>query len=190
MKHRLFYIADNLDVVDRVTEILTQKGIKKWNFHVFSKDNVGVYKHHLHSANVLQTRDFWRQGERGAIIGFLHGIAAALFIIGVMGFFRNYMLVASIVIIAMVTMHGAWIGGMAGIGKENYKIQRFHDDIESGRILLLIDLADSDRKSVQQALEALPLQACGADRAITLPFDAAQEGKSTGKLGPDEVRWI
>ncbi len=190
MKRRLFYIADSLDIVDRVTEILRRKGVKKWNFHVLSKDNAGIYRHHLHSANVLQTRDFWRQGERGAIIGFLLGIAAALFIIGVLGFFRDYMLVASVVIIALVTMHGAWIGGIAGIGKENYKIKRFHNDIESGRILLIIDLADSDLPSIQQALEALPVQACGTDRALTLPFDTAPESSSNTRLKPDEVKWI
>jgi hypothetical protein len=175
MKHRYFYLADNLDVVDRVKDILNRKGVKKWNFHVLSKDGAGVYKHHLHSANVLQTTDLWRHGERGAIIGFLLGVASALFIIGVMGFFRNYMLIASIVIIGMVTLHGAWIGGMAGVGKENYRIRRFHNDIESGRILLIIDINEADRRAIDNELEALPIRSCGGDRVLVMPFDAVQK---------------
>lgn len=175
MKRRFFYLADDLDIAERVKEILNRKGVKKWNFHVLSKDGVGVYKHHLHSANVLQTTDLWRQGERGAIIGFLLGIAAALFIIGALGFFRNYMLVAAVVIVGMVTLHGAWIGGMAGVGKENHKIQRFHNDIENGRILLIIDITDADRQAIERELEALRITPCGGDRVLVMPFDTAQK---------------
>lgn len=176
MKQRLFYIADNLDVADRVRDIVSRKGLKKWNFHVLSKDDAGVFKHHLHSANVLQTRDLWRQGERGALIGFLLGVAAALFIIGVLGFFREYTVAASVVIVMLVTMHGAWVGGMAGMGIENYKIQRFHGEVENGRVLLILDLSESDRKAVQSEIEALPIRLCGENSTLTLPFDAPQKG--------------
>lgn len=174
MKSRLFYFAENLDVADRVREILDRIGLKKWNFHVLCKDDAGIFKHQLHSANVLQTRDLWRQGERGAVIGFFFGLAAALLIIGVLGFFRDHYLIASAVIILTVTMHGAWIGGIVGMSSENYQIRRFHKDIENGRILLILDVSDNDRKSIQPMLEALPLQACGKERIVTLPFDSVK----------------
>lgn len=170
MKRRLYYLADNFNTVDRVAQVLQRQGLSQWNFHVVSKDDVGLYKHQLHSATPLHTRDVWRQGEWGGLIGFVMGIIVTAVIIGGLGFFRNHIVEASIVIIALVAMHGAWIGAMTGLGNENYKIKRFHDDIESGRILVMIDVAAKERGRIRQALEQLPLQARGDDSILALPF--------------------
>jgi len=171
MKRRLYYLADHLDTADRVAAILARQGLSEWRLHVLSRDEAGVYKHHLHDASPLLTRDIWRQGGRGALLGFVMGIIATALIIGVFGFFRNHIAVASIVIIGLVTMHGAWIGGLTGINHENYKIRRFHDDIERGRVLLMLDLATAERDRVQRELRQLPLQACGDDDIVVLPFE-------------------
>lgn len=171
MKRRLYYIADNLDTVDRAADLLQRQGIKGWNFHVLSKDEAGLYRHHLHSATPLLTRDVWRLGERGALIGLVLGIGLSLLVVGAFGFFQNRFLIAALVITVLGTLHGAWVGGMAGLANENFKIKRFHNDIETGRFLLMIDVSGSARQSIAQALENLPLQSRGEDRVAVLPFD-------------------
>ena len=35
---------------------------------------------------------------------------------------------------------GAWVSGMIGISAENSQIQEFHDAIEAGQLLLMIDI--------------------------------------------------
>lgn len=177
MKRRLYYLANDFDSVDRIAELLHKQGLSDWNFHVFSKDDVGLYKHHLHSATPWHTRDIWRQGERGALIGFVLGAIAASVIVGGLGFFQNHFALATVIILALVTMNGAWIGGLVGIGTENYKIKRFHSDIDSGRILLMIDAAAKERDNIQRLLRSFPLQACGDDSVVALPFTPTGHGQ-------------
>lgn len=174
MKRRLYYIADNLDTVDKVADLLQRQGITGWNFHVISKDAAGLYRHHLHSATPLHTQDVWRFGERGALIGLVLGLLVSLLIIGALGYFENQFFAAAVVITALVTMHGAWAGGMAGLATENHKIKRFHNDIEAGRFLLMIDVKNSARERIQHALEQFPLQAGGDDTVAALPFSLAR----------------
>jgi hypothetical protein len=171
MKRRLYYLADNLDIVDEVARLLQKQGITGWNFHVLSKDEAGLYRHHLHSATPLHTRDVWRFGERGAMIGVVLGFICSLIIIGGMGYFKNNFLLAAFLITALITLHGAWSGGLAGIANENYKIKRFHADIEQGRLLLMIDVSGAKHDRIKQALAHIPLQERGEDSVIALPFN-------------------
>lgn len=170
MKRRLYYIADNLDTVDRAADLLQRQGITGWNFHVLSKDAVGLYRHQLHSATPLHTQDVLRFGERGALIGLVLGIAVSLLVIGGFGFFQNRFLIAALVITVLVTMHGAWAGGLAGLASENHKIKPFHNDIEAGRFLLMIDVGSAARDHIKRALTTLPLDPRGDDSVAVLPF--------------------
>ncbi|HEY3698548.1 MAG TPA: YrzE family protein [Spongiibacteraceae bacterium] len=170
MRRRLYYLADNIEMVDRVANLLHRQGIEGWNFHVLSKDDVGLYKHHLHSATPLHSQDILRAGERGALIGLLAGLVISLIVIGVFGFFQNQFIIAALVITLLVTMHGAWAGGMAGLMNENYKIKRFHGDIEAGRFLLMIDVTNNSREKVKRALDSLPIVPQGDDSIVVLPF--------------------
>lgn len=170
MRRRLYYLADNIETVDRAANLLQRQGIDGWNFHVLSKDDVGLYKHHLHSATPLHSQDVLRSGERGALTGFIAGLIISLIVIGVFGFFQNRFIIAALVITLLVTMHGAWAGGMAGLASENYKIRRFHGDIEAGRFLLMIDVANNSREKVRCALDSLPMAAQGDDSVVVFPF--------------------
>jgi len=41
-------------------------------------------------------------------------------------------------VVFVATMFGAWEGGLIGVATENRKLERFHDDLEAGRFLILI----------------------------------------------------
>lgn len=174
MKRRLYYLADNIDVVDKVAGLLHAQGITGWNFHVLSKDEVGLHRRHLHSATPSQTQEFWRFGERGALIGFVLGVILSALIIGAFGYFQNRYIIATLVITALVTMHGAWAGGLAGMANENFKIKRFHGDIEQGKFLLMIDVAHGQQARIKRALAQFPLDERGDDSVAILPFNFAR----------------
>lgn len=50
-------------------------------------------------------------------------------------------------IVVFLTLFGTWEGGLTGIASENKKVALFHDDLETGKYLLLI-YAKKDAENV------------------------------------------
>ncbi|MFT3931520.1 MAG: hypothetical protein QM709_14610 [Spongiibacteraceae bacterium] len=167
---RLYYLADNLNTADEVAKALHDEGISDWNFHVLSKDEAGLYTHHLHAANPLHQRDLIRTGERGALLGFLAGMAAALFSAVLLELSSVHSVMVFAIAIVLPTLFGAWLGGLVGLSTENHKIARFHDDIEYGRALLMIDVKPAHEMRVRELMQLFSVREGGEDTTLILPF--------------------
>jgi hypothetical protein len=170
MRRRLYYLVNDIDTVDAIAASLHTQGIQRWHFHVLSKDEAGLYKHRLHSATPLHAHNVLRSGEYGALIGLLAGVVVAALVIGVFRYFEQHLAIAFVIITALITLHGAWTGGMAGLTQDNYRIKRFHDDIEAGRYLLMIDVKRSDRARIQRIMQGFQVEPKGEDSTLVLPF--------------------
>jgi hypothetical protein len=167
---RLYYLVDNLNTVEEVATALHREGISDWNFHVLSKDAAGLHTHHLHSATPLHQRDVIRTGERGALLGFGTGLLLAIFSVLLVELPPLQSLIVVAITIGLPTLFGAWAGGLVGLSLENYKIARFHSDIEAGRSLLMIDVDHKHESRVQILLQSFAVQAAGEDSTIVMPF--------------------
>ena len=167
---RLYYLADNLDTVDEIATALHRAGISDWNFHVLSKDDAGLYTHHLHSATPLHRRDVIRTGERGALLGFGAGLLAAIFSALLLELSPVYNMIVFAIAIVLPTLFGAWVGGLVGLSLENHKVTRFHRDIEAGRALLMIDVDRAHHRRIQLMMQAFAVQPGGEDSTFIAPF--------------------
>lgn len=137
---RLYYLTQNIDSADSISSDLHTRGVNDWRFHIISKNESGLYNHHLHSANVFYRTDIIRYGERGAIIGSSIGL-----LIGLWLYFNGYAnLAAAMALVVGFAFFGAWAGGLGGISQENYKLRRFHDDISRGLYLIMVDVRAKD----------------------------------------------
>jgi hypothetical protein len=56
-------------------------------------------------------------------------------------------------IFGFITLFGAWVGGLVGLNKENQKISFYHNDIEAGKYLILIDIK-AEQEDVVKSLMA------------------------------------
>lgn len=174
---RLYYLADTLAAVDAACETIRGDIHSDFKIHVLSRDEAGLYHHHLHSARSWQKRDFVRSGERGALIGLGLGVLTAAIGIGLGTYQGREMYEMIAVILVIFTMFGAWTGGLFGIQTENYKVQPFHNDIEKGRYLMMIDVPRSDAGRVRRIMDYVqPLEYAGSDNSLMLPFGRAQPG--------------
>ena len=147
----LYYLAPTLDSTHQVSDDLHAAGVKDFFVHVVSKDESGLGQHKIHSSNYLETLDIVRDGFIGAALGFLAGLIGAALVRYVEPIGPDLPRVVFVMIVAVVTMFGAWIGGLTGIASENSKLKRFHDDIEAGKYLILVYA----RKAQGAAIEAL-----------------------------------
>ena len=169
---RLYYVARTLEEADTLHAALRDAGIGDTRYHVVSRDDVGIYKHHFHAANPLQTNDVIRQGERGALIGIAAGLLVAAVITGVFNYFRDHLLIAFAVVTVVVALHGMWAGGMAGLAQPNRRLRRFAADIEAGHYLFIVDVDRAHYAALQERMrglsDRLPLR--GEDSPLITPF--------------------
>lgn len=152
---RLYYVADSVDDTQAVTLALRAEGVSNWNLHVLAKDEAGLYTHKIHSANPIHQLDLIHTGARFAALGLVVGllIAGGLYLASANGALN---LPASPWLFGGLGMlgacFGAWEGGLVGLSRENYKIERYHHEIEQGKYLIMVDVSPEQRPLVKELM--------------------------------------
>ena len=172
----LYYLTSSIDSTDRISHDLHDAGVSDWLVHVLSKNEAGLYKRHIHSANYIERLDIVRDGLVGAAIGFGISLLVVLFLLIVEPFGPNMPWVAYLAIIAVLSMFGAWVGGLTGIASENKKMDKFHDDLESGKYLIIIYARKTEEDKVKELMGRLHPESdlAGVDSNFYNPFTTVQ----------------
>ncbi len=177
---RLFYVVDDIETTQAISDVLHDEGIIDWNFHVLARDEAGLVNHRIHAANLYQQLDLLHTGSRfgvvGAAVGLLLGLLGYwLAQTGALGFSFD---VAAVILITLVGgMFGSWQGGMVGMSRENYKVARFHDDIEAGRYLVMVDVHSKNKTQIREvmSLRFPEVEYGGSDSTLINPFASGKK---------------
>lgn len=174
---RLYYLTDSIDSTESISNDLHRLGITDWNLHVLSKDDDGLFRHHIHGANTLQRLDVIHSGEQGALIGIAIGLCAGTALMLGKPFGLELGLIAIAAIVIVFTLFGTWVGGMVGLTHESYKIKRFHNDLEAGRYLIMVDFRKKQEQQVKDLMDKHHQEALfvGQDTSWINPFKMARE---------------
>lgn len=150
---RLYYLTDTLNSVSQISDDLHNNGVTDWHIHVLSKDEAGLYHRHVHSAHMFQQNDVIHSGELGAILGGTISLLTVFVLHNVLPFISEPVPPMILLFVAVVlTLFGAWSGGLVGAMRENYKVAQFHDDIEQGKYLIMVDVLKPQEQKVRQQL--------------------------------------
>lgn len=181
----LYYLAPTLESTQSVSDDLHEVGVKDFFVHVVSRDEAGLRKQHIHSSNYLETLDVVRDGIIGGVLGFVVGVIG----VALLRYFDPFGIeVPSLVyyaIVGVATLFGTWEGGLVGIGSENKKLARFHDDIEAGRFLVLIYALKEQEEAVRKMMrERHPeTEFAAVDRHFINPFSSPGRGSDIDPAG-------
>lgn len=167
---RLYFITDSLDSAEAISNDVHKVGITDWNFHVMSRNEAGLYKRHIHSSNLYHDNNVLRQAERGGLLGALFGAVLVVF-----GNFTGSMelsMWATISMIFFLMFTGSWFGGFIGIQQENYKVTKFHDELDLGKYLVMIDVKPDQLHLVEDMMVEKHAEARhgGVGSTLILPF--------------------
>lgn len=134
----IYYLSPSLKTTQEISDDLHSTGVDDWFLHIISKDEGGLSNQRLHSSNYLETQDVLREAIIGGAVGFFIGALLSLMTLGLEPFGPDLPLVAYAGILFVLASFGVWVGGLAGLARENKKLARFHVDIEAGKYLVLI----------------------------------------------------
>jgi hypothetical protein len=169
---RLYYLTDNIEAAEQLSEHLHKEGITDWNFHVLGKDKANIVKHHLHSTTPLQELDIIRSGERGVITGLIIGALFVAVMVMTSNFGKDVHWLWLAAGVGFFAFFGAWVGGLIGVSTENYKIKKFHNHIKAGQYLLLIDVDVLQKHFVESIVtkQYTSIWKAGEDTTLISPF--------------------
>jgi len=175
----LYFLASTLSTSEEVSNDLQAVGIKDFYVHVVSQDESGLKQRHVHSSNYLETRDIFRDGLIGGAIG----LAVGLLGVGLLVYLRpfgddvNVPTYVYAILATVATLFGAWEGGLTGIANENKKLARFHDEIASGKYLILVYVRKRLEDQVRAMMQAKHPEAAlvGIDSHYINPFFSVQK---------------
>ena len=181
----LYYVAPELESTSKVSEDLHDVGLDDFFVHVIAKDESGLKKRHIHSSNYIETLDFVREGFIGAAIGLFAGVVGCV-LLDALGPFPNIPWYVFVLLCFVATLFGAWEGGLIGVEKENKKLERFHDDIEAGKFLILIYAPKELESTIRHMMTRRHPEAelAGVDSHFVNPFTALRRRRASG----DRVR--
>jgi hypothetical protein len=167
-----YYLSPTLAETESVTDDLHKSGVNDWFIHIISKNEAGLHRRHLHSSNYLETMDFIREGLLGAACGLTIGLLGATLVSVFEPFGTDLPILAYLGVIALFTFFGAWQGGLVGISTENRKLAHFHDEIESGKYLILVYANRDEEEKVHAMMTRLhpDAQFVGVDPQFYNPF--------------------
>lgn len=164
---RLYYLTDEMDYAEHISDELTHNGIDSHHIHVLSKNEAGVVTHHLHGPNLIERVDFVRGAVRGLVAGLMVGIV----ILFVSRFAFEFAMggFAQIATLCFFMLFGTWVGGLVGFAHENKHLRRFHEQIDLGRHLIMIDVSRSEEHLVHRIIEQLnEAQFSGEDEHVLI----------------------
>jgi uncharacterized membrane protein YeaQ/YmgE (transglycosylase-associated protein family) len=106
----------------------------------------------LHEASYLQKTDTVHGAFTGLVIGGIVGVAVGLLLVYFPPGGVSVQLVAVLIAAIVGAVLGVWIAGMLGLQVPNTQLKAFEQDLQEGKILLMLDLPASRYEEIRQVL--------------------------------------
>jgi len=146
---RLYFLLPDITTTQTVVNELLLARIEERHIHVIAKEGTPLQE--LPEASLVQKSDFVPAMERGIALGGGTGVVAGLAALAMPG-----VVIAGGALLAMGLVGagmGAWLGGMIGMNVDNSHVKQFQKSIESGQILVLVDVAKNRAEEIEMMVK-------------------------------------
>lgn len=146
---RLYFLLPDITTTQTVVNELLLARVEERHIHVIAREGTPLQE--LPEASLVQKSDFVPAMERGIALGGGTGVVAGLAALAMPG-----VVIAGGTLLALGLVGagmGAWLGGMTGMNIENTNVKQFQSSIESGQILVLVDVAKSRVEEIEKMVK-------------------------------------
>jgi hypothetical protein len=134
---RLYFVLPDVESARQMLDEMLLARIEERHVHFLARR--GLLPDDLPEASALQKTDAihgaWTGVVVGGVCGMLAGVVLFLFPPGI-----ELELVAVLLSTIAGAMFGAWVSSMVGMAVPNSQLKRFSEDIDRGRVLMMIDV--------------------------------------------------
>lgn len=150
---RLYYLTDDIDRAKHIACELEHHEVADRRIHVLSRNEGGLMTRHLHGASYLDRLDIVHRGLQGLVAGLLGGCL----LLGLLMLIMDRMLdpTGQLALVALTTLLGSWVGALVGFTYENRQLGQFHDAVEEGKHLIMVDVPRKHVPRVRGIIDAM-----------------------------------
>lgn len=153
MRRRIYWLLPTLASARRTMSDLLQARIEERHIHFVARD--GADMDGLHAANVLQTSDVVRAAQLGLVLGAVTGAVAGVLAELVYPLSGGSPQPAVAAVLAIVGAPiGAWAASLVGVSVPSRRLARFQHALQTGQLLLMLDVPRSRVDEIETMLEA------------------------------------
>lgn len=166
MRKRIFWLLPDLASARRTMDDLLLARVENRHIHFVAKDGADMTG--LHEANLFQTSDIVHAAEMGLMVGggvgIVAGVVVAMF--PIVSDTPQWGLVGVLAVLGAV--FGAWAASMIGSSAPNSRLRAFETEIESGKLLLMVDVPRGRIEEIEALLQRVHPEArfAGMDPAV------------------------
>jgi hypothetical protein len=138
MRRRLYFLLPDVDSARRTADDLLLARIEDRHMRFLAKRGTDLGE--LHEASYLQKTDLVHGAGIGLMLGGIGGLILGAIIVAYPPEGTNPQLVAVLIAAIVGGVLGAWMSSMAAAAVPNSRLKQFQEDIERGKVLLMVDV--------------------------------------------------
>ena len=152
---RLFYVTNNLDDAELISDEVHKQGIDDHHFYVLSRDEKGIKTHHLHGSPRLDKTKILSAGQRAGLFSSVIVALAVLSFLLFTDIFEQLVIIPAISIVVLGVI--ALIILKITLGSfESYFMMLFNERLDSGEVVIVIDVAKEQSIQIEKIMDAHP----------------------------------
>lgn len=145
---RIYFLSPNIATTHKIVVDLRSEGIEDRHIHILAKRDTPMED--MPEASPFQKTDFIPAVERGAALGATTGLLAGLIGLRFAGFAIAGGPVLGILVYGATI--GAMMSGLAGLQVGNSKVKQYEKAIESGELLVMVDIPKERIDEISQII--------------------------------------
>jgi hypothetical protein len=138
MRRRLYFLLPDVESARRTADDLLLARIEDRHMRFLARRGTDLGE--LHEASYLQKTDLVHGAGIGLMLGGIGGLVLGALIVTYPPEGTSPQLVAVLIAAVVGGALGAWMASMAAAAVPNSRLKQFQDDIERGRVLLMVDV--------------------------------------------------
>ncbi len=166
------YLFDSLDDLQRACNDLEFIGVEHQYLHVAYASHLSLEKRHLNDMGFWRESDLLHTALRGLIVGIIASVATGAALLQWLGNSELGLVVSgfvSLIVLGFCT----WVGGMIGVSHDNWRVSPYHDLIQQGKSLLIVDVSEKNEPEITRLMAA-----------------THREAEHTGESSTVEAPWV